>query len=203
MLECHRLYRHHGRMTKADDSIDLNGKLLVAMPGMGDPRFDQSVIFMCSHSDEGAMGLIINKPAELEFSDLLEQLEITHDPEATPIMVHVGGPVEHGRGFVLHSADYDRSESTLEVTGGYGMTATLDILEDLSRGVGPKDCILAMGYAGWGPGQLENEIVHNGWLTCDARADIIFGDDNEAKWIAALESMGIDPLLLSATAGHA
>jgi len=150
------------------------------------------------------MGLIVNKPAsDLKFADLLKQLKIKTGPCASKIRVHVGGPVEYGRGFVLHSGDYDASTSTLDVPGGFGMTATLDILEDISKGQGPQSCILAMGYAGWGPGQLEDEIVHNGWLTCDAPNEIVFGSKDDAKWQAALQSMGIDPLLLSAEAGRA
>lgn len=191
-------------MADSDDSFDLNGKLLVAMPGMGDPRFDHSVVFMCSHSPEGAMGLIVNKPAdELKFADLLKQLDIEPDSDMRPIKVHFGGPVEHGRGFVLHSADYKANDSTLSVGDAYGMTGTLDILEDISQGVGPDNSLLAMGYSGWGPGQLEGEIQQNGWLTCDAEPEIIFGKDNDRKWQAALESMGINPLLLSAEGGRA
>jgi len=188
----------------SNDSLDLNGKLLIAMPGMGDPRFEHSVVFMCSHSDEGAMGLIINKPAdELEFKDLLKQLDIEPDPEMRPIRVHFGGPVEHGRGFVLHSADYQANETTLRVGDAYGMTGTLDILEDISQGLGPQKSLLAMGYSGWGPGQLEDEIARNGWLTCDAVPELIFGKHNSGKWQGALESMGINPLLLSAEGGRA
>lgn len=192
-------------MSQDSDSIDLNGKLLVAMPGMGDPRFDHSVVFMCSHSSEGAMGLIVNKPAkDLEFADLLKQLDIVPDPDVRPIRVHFGGPVEYGRGFVLHSSEYNRSkDSTLTVGNDYGMTGTLDILEDISQGLGPRKSILAMGYSGWGPGQLEGEIAQNGWLICDAVPDLVFGSDDDRKWQAALESMGINPLLLSAEGGRA
>lgn len=191
-------------MVADNDSLDLNGKLLVAMPGMGDPRFDLSVIFMCSHSPKGAMGLIINKPApDLEFKDLLAQLDIQPDPEAEQIRVHFGGPVEHGRGFVLHSSDYGTNDSTLRVGTDYGMTGTLDILEDISHGAGPEHSLLAMGYAGWGPGQIEDEIARNGWLICDAELSLVFGSDNDGKWQKALESMGINPLLLSADGGRA
>lgn len=191
-------------MVADTDSVDLNGKLLIAMPGMGDPRFDHSVIFLCSHSTEGAMGLIINKPApDLKFKDLLAQLNIEPDPEVRPIKVHFGGPVEYGRGFVLHSSDYNENNSTLTVGSEYGMTGTLDILEDISQGAGPMRSLLAMGYAGWGPGQLEDEIAANGWLICDAIQDLVFGEDNNAKWQGALESMGINPLVLSADGGRA
>ena len=189
-----------------DDSADpqLDGKLLIAMPGMGDPRFEKAVIFMCAHSEDGALGLIINKPApELEFSSLLEQLEIEVGPARRDIRVHFGGPVEHGRGFVLHSGDYQSDSSTLKVSDAFGMTATLDVLEDIARGTGPASALLALGYSGWGPGQLESEILSNGWLTCDASADIVFADDDDAKWIAALKSLGVDALMLSSEAGRA
>lgn len=191
-------------MDKKTKLPHLDGKLLIAMPGMGDPRFDKTLIYMCAHSEDGAMGLIVNKPAvDLQFSDLLEQLEIAPVESFRPIEVHFGGPVEHGRGFVLHSKDYIAEDSTLEVNDDFGMTATLDILEDISQGNGPDACLLALGYAGWGPGQLEDEIRANGWLTCDAEAELIFSNDNNTKWTAAIESLGIDPRLLSAEGGTA
>lgn len=186
------------------DSTQIAGKLLVAMPDMGDPRFARSVIFMCDHSDERAMGLIVNKPSrDLRFNDLLMQLDIPKARRENQINVHVGGPVDYGRGFVLHGADYHSRDSTMRVEGGFGLTATLDILEDISQGDGPQDCILAMGYAGWGPGQLEGEIQRNGWLLCDADPELIFSPDNDAKWSRALELMGINPLLLSPGGGSA
>lgn len=191
-------------MSEDDTSTMLSGQFLIAMPGMGDPRFDRSVILMCAHSEDGAMGLIINKPApDLRFSDLLEQLEIPAGRDTSAIRVHIGGPVEHGRGFVLHSSDYRSRESTLEVDETFGMTATLDILEDISQGHGPQSCLLALGYAGWGPGQLEEEIQRNGWLTCAASPEIVFNTDDDSKWSAALESMGISPSFLSADGGSA
>lgn len=191
-------------MSINDDSINLNGRILIAMPSMGDSRFAKSVIFICSHSEKGAMGLIINKPTDdLKFRDLLKQLEIEAPPSGRSIQVHVGGPVEFGRGFVLHSADYDQSEATLKIGDEFGMTATLDILEDIALGDGPNQAILAMGYAGWGPGQLEDEIVHNGWLIGDATNALVFSDADSGKWQAALELMGINPLLLSAEGGRA
>ena len=193
---------HPFHMTVSDPS--LTGKLLVAMPGMGDPRFDRSVIFMCSHGEDGALGLIVNKPTpSLSFQSLLEQLNIGVDSLQRDISVHFGGPVENGRGFVLHSADYGDNSSTLRVGAGFGMTATVDILEDIARGDGPEDAILTLGYAGWGPGQLESEILANGWLTCDASGEIVFRTDDDGKWAAALSSIGVDPLTLSATAGRA
>lgn len=183
---------------------DLTGQLLIAMPAMGDPRFEKSVVYICAHSDEGSMGLIVNKPTpELAFSTLLEQLDIDPGPEARQIRVHFGGPVEHGRGFVLHSNDYSGNDSTLRVDDQFGMTATLDILEDLAKGAGPDQALLALGYAGWGPGQLEGEILQNGWLTTTAAESLVFAQDNAAKWSGALKSLGIDPLSLSAAAGRA
>ena len=193
---------HLGDM--ASTQTDLVGKLLIAMPDMGDPRFTQSVIYLCAHSDEGAMGLIVNKPQRgVVFSDLLEQLNITKSPDVRDIRVHFGGPVEGARGFVLHSRDYQSGQGTLQVDDTIAMTATLDVLEDIARGTGPKASMLALGYAGWGPGQLEGEIAQNGWLTCDPRDDIVFGRANEHKWTAALKTLGVDPLVLSSTAGHA
>jgi putative transcriptional regulator len=182
----------------------LEGKLLIAMPGMGDPRFERSVVFMCAHSSDGALGLIVNKPApELRFATLIEQLGIGPVDPKRDIRVHFGGPVENGRGFVLHSADYLSNTSTLKVTDAFGMTATLDVLEEIARGDGPASALLALGYSGWGPGQLESEILQNGWLTCDAVPDIVFGDKDETKWSAALKTLGVDPIMLSGSAGRA
>lgn len=184
--------------------MNLSGKLLIAMPGMGDPRFDHSVVFICAHSDDGAMGLIVNKPArDLSFDELQEQLGISRTDRSREIRVHFGGPVEHARGFVLHSADYGGEGTTLQVDESFGMTATLDILEAIAQGRGPSDSILALGYAGWGPGQLEGEILNNGWLTCDAKPDLVFSDQDDSKWTRALKTLGVDPLTLSAAAGRA
>lgn len=183
---------------------DLSGKFLIAMPGMGDPRFAHSVVYVCAHSDDGAMGLIVNKPTpEVRFSELLTQLEIDAQPGIRDIRVHFGGPVENSRGFVLHSADYTSGDSTLLVDQEMALTATLDVLEEIAQGRGPKSSFLALGYSGWGPGQLESEIAQNGWLTSDARSDIIFGRANEHKWMAAVKALGIDPVLLSAASGRA
>lgn len=185
-------------------TLDLDGKLLIAMPSMGDPRFEHSVILICSYSDKGAMGLILNKPsAEIRMSDVLDQLDIAPTSESAEMTVHYGGPVETGRGFVLHSRDYASSLNTLAVSDTYGMTATLDILEEIARGQGPENALMMLGYAGWGPGQLEAEIARNGWLTADAPASLVFQVPAGQMWAAALESLGIDPLTLSATAGHA
>ena len=193
---------HHHLMDFA--STNLSGKLLIAMPDMGDPRFEHAVIYMCAHSDEGAIGLIVNKPApDIRFRDLLSQLDIPSGDSVRDIRVHFGGPVEHGRGFVLHSSDYASETGTLEVDDQTSMTATTDVLRDLASGGGPSMSLLALGYAGWGPGQLEAEIAHNGWLTCDSKDDILFGRAHELKWTAALKQLGIDPITLSSTAGHA
>jgi putative transcriptional regulator len=182
----------------------LDGQLLIAMPGMGDLRFERSVIFLCAHSAEGAMGLIVNKPApELSFADLLAQLKIPATIDLHGTRVHFGGPVEHGRGFVLHTADYAVEESSLHVSDAFSMTATVDILQDMARGTGPRQALLALGYSGWGPGQLEAEIQANGWLTAPADVELVFGIEDSAKWGAALRSISIDPRLLSAEGGRA
>jgi putative transcriptional regulator len=185
-------------------SEHLDGKLLIAMPGMGDPRFEKTVIFLCSHSADGAMGLIVNKPAQdLKFEELTSQLGIEVPETPNSVDIHFGGPVEYGRGFVLHSPDYVAEEGTLDVSGSFAMTASLNILEDIANGEGPLDCLLTLGYSGWGPGQLENEIRANGWLTCDATPALVFSSLHERKWLDALTSLGIDPRLLSAEGGNA
>jgi putative transcriptional regulator len=181
----------------------LAGSLLVAMPQMSDPRFERAVIFMCAHNEEGAMGLVINKLFDqLSFGDLLDQLEIPAGPRTQPIRVHAGGPVEAGRGFVLHSDDYLR-EGTMLVDSGFALTATVDILRAIADGEGPRSSILALGYAGWGPGQLETEMASNGWLHVPADPDLVFGNDLDHKWLRALQKLGISPTALSRDAGHA
>lgn len=184
--------------------MDLTGKILIAMPAMGDTRFARSVIYVCAHSGDGAMGLIVNKPAhELSFSHLLNQLGVAQGPGGPDIRVHFGGPVEHGRGFVLHSTDYSGGPATLRVNDDFAMTATMDILQAIAAGRGPQRSIMALGYAGWGPGQLESEILRNGWLTAEASSDLIFSADNPLKWERALKSLGVEPLGLSAISGRA
>jgi putative transcriptional regulator len=182
----------------------LAGQLLVAMPQMPDERFARSVIYMCAHSnDDGAMGLVINKPlGALTLGSLFAQFEIepTRSAEAQP--VHFGGPVETGRGFVLHTADY-REEATLHVAGNIAVTATLDILRAIGNGRGPHRCLFALGYAGWGPGQLDAEIQANGWLCVAADDHIVFDPDHEGKWQRALGRLGIDLSTLASDAGHA
>jgi len=186
------------------ESMDLSGKFLIAMPGMGDRRFERSVILLCRHSGQGAMGLIVNKPRpDLAFPALLEQVGLDCAPDSREIRVHFGGPVELGRGFVLHSDDYHTQPATLDVAEGFALTGTMDILEALAKGEGPRDVLVALGYAGWGPGQLEAEILHNAWLTCDAPPELVFSGDANAKWGAALGLLGIDPVMLSAAAGRA
>lgn len=184
--------------------LDLTGKLLIAMPGMGDSRFEGSVVFMCSHSEEGAMGLIVNKPSsEVRLTELLEQLDIPVKVTDLPDLVHFGGPVEGGRGFVLHGPDYGSHIHSLHVTDAMRMTATIDVLEDIGRGKGPSRALMILGYSGWGPGQLENEISRNGWLTADSSSELIFETPDQQKWAAALKTLGIEPMMLSGTAGRA
>ena len=186
------------------DQLDLSGKLLIAMPDMGDPRFDRSVIYICEHSPEGAMGLIVNKPRpKIRYVKLLQELEIEVEGIIREKLVHYGGPVERMRGFVLHTDDYETESGTIEIDGGVAMTATVDVLHDIARGNGPRTSLLALGYAGWGPDQLEGEIASNSWLTCDGTQEIVFGEDNDNKWQAALASIGVSPQLLSGTPGHA
>jgi len=185
----------------ADDP--LTGQMLVAMPGMQDERFQHAVIYLCAHSDDGAMGLVVNQPLEsLTFPDLLEQLGIVPSLTCDQINVHFGGPVESGRGFVLHTPDYVQ-ESTMVVDDEIALTATVDILRAIADGAGPRHHILALGYSGWGPGQLDDEIKANGWLTVDSDDDLVFGTDVETKWERAMTKIGVDPRMLSDEAGHA
>lgn len=188
----------------------LDGQLLIAMPGMSDPRFDRSVIYMCAHSEQGAMGIIINKTTPMmSFGDLLAQLDISPEDTLAPpqelmeMPVLFGGPVEQGRGFVLHTSDYFTADSSLPVAENIALTATVDILRAMATGKGPHRAVLALGYAGWAPGQLESEIQHNGWLTCQADEDLVFGVDFEDRYLAALRKLKIDPAMLSSDAGHA
>lgn len=181
----------------------LTGQLLIAMPQMGDPRFAQTVIYLCAHTADGAMGIVINREIDnITFPDLLKQLDIEVPNARDQIRVMFGGPVEPGRGFVLHSQDYVQ-ESTLLIGDEVGLTATKDILRDMAKGAGPKQSLLALGYAGWAPGQLDHEIQANGWLHAPADGNLIFGQDTAAKWDRALSILGIDSALLSGEAGHA
>lgn len=177
----------------------LTGQLLIAMPGMRDPRFHRTLVYLCAHSADGAMGLIVNKPAEsLALKDLFERLSIPAGPGIGQARVRFGGPVETGRGFVLHSADYRAEDATLEVDAETSMTATLDILHAMAREEGPGRAMVALGYAGWAPGQLEQEIQMNGWLYCAPDAELLFGEACEEKWERALAKIGVDPALLAA-----
>ncbi len=186
------------------DENYLSGRMLIAMPGIGDPRFERTLIYMCAHSADGAMGLVVNKQAdEIDFPELLNQLEIETDGVKNPIPVLVGGPVETGRGFVLHSTDYFATDSTLPVDSAIGLTATLDVLKAMADGSGPRKALLALGYSGWGPGQLEGEIQGNGWLHCDADDLLVFDCTLDERYDQALAKIGVDPALLSSSAGHA
>jgi putative transcriptional regulator len=189
----------------------LDGQMLIAMPSMRDERFARSVIYVCAHSSEGAMGIIVNQPAKnVKFRDLLVQLDVISDqemiqlpPSAGSVQVLKGGPVEPGRGFVLHSSDFFIENSTLPIDNGICLTATLDVLKAIARGDGPGNALLALGYAGWAPGQLETEIQDNGWLHCTADPDLIFGHNVDGKYDKALRKLGIHAGMLSSQAGHA
>jgi len=181
----------------------LSGQLLIAMPGMTDPRFSESVIYLCAHNEDGAMGLVVNKlMGSLSFAELLQQMKIDSGAAGSKVGVHFGGPVESGRGFVLHSTDYN-SEETMRVNNDFALTATIDVLKSIAGEKGPADAMFALGYAGWAAGQLDTEMQNNGWLNCAADSGIVFGKDNEAKWKSAAAKMGIDLSLLTSDVGHA
>ena len=189
----------------------LDGQMLIASPGMQDERFSRTLIYMCAHSSEGAMGIVVNQPAaNISFPDLLVKLDVIPKadkiqlpPSAGDVTVLKGGPVETERGFVLHSADFFIEDSTLPIDEGVCLTATIDILKAIARGNGPVSAILALGYAGWSPGQLENELQHNGWLHCSPDPELLFGADIDAKYDRALKKIGIRPGMLSSDIGHA
>ncbi|MEM5473700.1 YqgE/AlgH family protein [Hoeflea sp. AS60] len=194
----------------------LDGHFLIAMPGMNDERFERSVIFVCAHSDDGAMGFIVNRPQPLQFHELLDSLDLGSQGKSTDhhglkentgdsardFPIQLGGPVDSGRGFVLHSDDY-MSGSTIPVTDDLCLTATVDILRAIKEGRGPERGIMLLGYAGWAPGQLENEIAANTWLSCPGRDDLVFDQDHSGKYDRVLAHMGIHPAMLSNQAGHA
>ncbi|MBO0662018.1 YqgE/AlgH family protein [Jiella sp. MQZ9-1] len=197
------------------DSVDgdvahsLEGHFLIAMPTISDEAYARTVIYVCAHSPNGAMGFIINKPQPMSFPALLTQLSIVESEDdirlssgGHEVSVCVGGPVEKGRGFVLHSDDYD-SDSTVQVADKIALTPTVDILRAMSEGIGPRTAIMALGYSGWAPGQLEEEIAANGWLTCKADLGIVFDNDLDAKYTRALGLLGIEPAFLAGEAGHA
>ena len=182
----------------------LDGRILIAMPGMQDPRFHRSLVYLCAHSADGAMGLIVNKRADdLKLKDLFGRLGIPIGSGIARKPVHYGGPVEMGRGFVLHSSDYHSDEATMQVDDGTSMTATLDILHAMATDRGPDRAIIALGYAGWAPGQLEAELQANGWLACPADEGLLFGTDEDSKWDKALAKIGVHPAMLSSTGGRA
>lgn len=181
----------------------LTGQFLIAMPAMADPRFERTVVYVCVHNADGAMGLVVNRLVDsLTFDELLEQLNLDCPYGDEEILVHFGGPVESGRGFVLHSSDYER-EGTVLMENGIGLTATVDILRDIANGHGPQNSLLALGYAGWGPGQLDAEIQENAWLTVPAGPELLFDKWLDRKWDRAVGMLGVDPGLLSSEAGHA
>ena len=187
----------------------LDGQFLIAMPGMADANFARTVVYICAHSDDGAMGFVINRPQQLSFSDVLLHLDLVEEDEVIRLPgttrdfpIRSGGPVESGRGFVLHSDDY-LSESSIPVSDDICLTATLDIVRAISRGRGPQRGLMMLGYAGWGAGQIENEIGANGWLTCPAQEELIFDTNLDSKYERALALMGITPAMLSTQAGHA
>ena len=189
--------------------VSLQGKLLIAMPGLVESTFASSVIFLCAHSPEGAMGLIINKPmADMSFMDMAGRINLAKTPNhvAERLMqmpVFMGGPVEQQRGFVLHGRDYDKGEGLLTINEQFAMSATIDILQDMALGQGPANALLALGYAGWSPGQLENELLHNGWLHCDAENALVFESDPTSIHRLAMAQLGVDLAQLSSSAGHA
>lgn len=181
----------------------LTGQLLIAMPAMTDPRFVRSVIYLCAHTPDGAMGLVVNRPiVKPSFDDLLRQLDVVPVPPARRIRLCAGGPVDNARGFVLHTADWT-GEGSLRVNEGLALTASLDVLKAIAEGGGPREGLLALGYAGWGPGQLDTEIQQNAWLSVPTDETLVFDDGHDTKWRRALGILRIDPLLLSGVAGHA
>ena len=187
----------------SQDGSYVTGQLLIAMPGMRDERFAKSVIYMCAHTEEGAMGLVLNRRLDsLTFAELISQLELDEKHLSKDVPVHFGGPVESGRGFVLHTSDYQQ-DATLEVVNGVALTATVDILKAIAQGKGPQKSLLALGYAGWGPGQLDMEIRANGWLQVPSDSEIIFDIEPDTKWERAIQRLGIDPRMLSDDVGHA
>ncbi len=177
----------------------LAGRMIIAMPNIGDPRFERTVIYLFAHEESGAMGLIVNRVTDdVSFEELLSQLELEHTDETSEVPVRFGGPVEMERGFVLHSPDYHREEATLKVDTEISMTATIDVLRAMATGSGPRKALFALGYSGWGPGQLEREIRANGWLHCEADADLLFDEADDTKWRRALAKIGVDPSMLAA-----
>lgn len=185
--------------------FDLTGKMLISTPAMGDPRFERSLIYLCAHSADGAFGLVVNRPVpNLRVGEVLDQLSLEAGGLAADRPVLLGGPVEPARGFVLHRNEPADTGPSQPLPGGLALSASIEMLSAIGKGSGPSAWVLALGYAGWGPGQLEGELVQNAWLTCDAREELIFVErPGEEQWHAALRSIGVDPRTLSATAGRA
>ena len=189
--------------TKITEETSLTGQLLIAMPSMDDPNFAHSVILLCAHTTEGAMGIVLNQPlAKPSFDALLEQLDVKPVPPARQIQLCQGGPVDHGRGFVLHTSDWV-SDASLRVDDRLALTASLDVLQEIAQGGGPREGILALGYAHWGPGQLDQEMQDNVWLSAPTDLPLLFDADHETKWLRAMAILRVNPVLLSGTAGHA
>ena len=193
------------RMTKLNESdIDFQGKLLLATPRIQDLRFEKAVILICSHNSDGAMGIIVNKPTiDLKFKDILGQLNINPKPASSDYRIYFGGPVEYGRGFVIHSPDYKVSDESIKIKENCCLTANIDILRDIAEGRGPKDSMLALGYSGWGPGQLESEVFADSWLLCESDNDLVFSLRPETKWKGALKKIGVTPSHLVTLTGSA
>ncbi|TCT37307.1 putative transcriptional regulator [Martelella mediterranea] len=186
-----------------------DGQFLIAMPQLSDSTFERSVVYICAHSDEGAMGFVINRTQQVTFPEVLKQLKLVGEdteplqsPSLADFPVLCGGPVEPGRGFVLHSDDY-ACETSMPISDELYMTGTLDVLKSVAAGTGPQKAILLLGYAGWAPGQLEAEVLNNDWLTCPSNDDLVFDRALESKYERALLTMGVQPSLLSSSAGHA
>ena len=186
-----------------DKENDLTGQMLIAMPTMADPRFARTLVYLCAHNSDGAMGIVVNRAVEeISFAEMLEQLEISQLTPPEDILVQYGGPVETQRGFVLHSAEYIK-EGTMQVTDEVALSATLQVLRDIAGRQGPKHKLLALGYAGWGPGQLDSEIHENAWLTVEPDEELLFGTALDQKWAKAIRKLGVDPAMLTGAAGHA
>jgi putative transcriptional regulator len=192
-----------GKKNSPPEENSLAGQLLIAMPAMADPRFARTVVCLCAHSQQGAMGLVINRPIErLSFDALLRQVKVDPVPAQRQVRLLAGGPVEEGRGFVLHSDEW-RAEGSIPVEGGLALTANVDILKAIAEGGGPRQCVLALGYAGWGPGQLESELSENAWLTAPADEALLFDADAATKWQRAMSKLKVDPSRIVGAAGHA
>jgi putative transcriptional regulator len=201
-LERRALHDNHTSMTP---DLCLTGRMLIAMPGIGDPRFERAVILICAHGDDHAMGIAVNHPVgDLTTPDLLVRLGVEANIQMPPDLVLFGGPVEIERGFVLHTSDYSSPPATLPVSEDLALTATREVLEAMGdRERAPRKSLLALGYAGWGSGQLEQELAQNAWLTCDPDETLLFGQDHDAKWALALAKLGIEPHRLSSEGGRA